>query len=141
VLLVGDAAGLVNPLQGEGIAQAMRSGQAAATAVLAASGRPHEAAGRYRAWIADEHLPYQGIAAALQTAMLPHPRAVAAVGRLLTLPFVGRALSPGWSVFWNELLDGAAPGGGRAVAALATHLGRASVVRTRTWKWLEGTVR
>ena len=30
VLLVGDAAGLVNPLQGEGIAQALASGQAAA---------------------------------------------------------------------------------------------------------------
>jgi len=35
VLLVGDAAGLVNPLQGEGISQAMGSGHAAATAVLA----------------------------------------------------------------------------------------------------------
>ena len=30
VLLVGDAAGLVNPLQGEGIAQALESGRAAA---------------------------------------------------------------------------------------------------------------
>ena len=35
VLLVGDAAGLVNPLQGEGIAQAMISGRLAADAVLA----------------------------------------------------------------------------------------------------------
>ena len=34
VLLVGDAAGLVNPLQGEGIAQAMDTGRAAAVAVL-----------------------------------------------------------------------------------------------------------
>ena len=33
VLLVGDAAGLVNPLQGEGIAQAMTSGRAAAEAI------------------------------------------------------------------------------------------------------------
>ncbi len=32
VLLIGDAAGLVNPLQGEGIAQALASGQAAARA-------------------------------------------------------------------------------------------------------------
>ena len=35
VLLVGDAAGLVNPLQGEGIAQAMDSGRAAAESILA----------------------------------------------------------------------------------------------------------
>ena len=33
-LLVGDAAGLVNPLQGEGIAQAMGSGRAAAESIL-----------------------------------------------------------------------------------------------------------
>src|SRR5690606_28239408 len=34
VLLVVDVAGLVNPLQGEGISQALRSGRAAAEAVL-----------------------------------------------------------------------------------------------------------
>ena len=39
VLLVGDAAGLVNPLQGEGIAQAMCSGRSAAEAVLGDPGR------------------------------------------------------------------------------------------------------
>ena len=45
VLLVGDAAGLVNPLQGEGIAQAMTSGRAAAEAVL---GSPGAGGRRYR---------------------------------------------------------------------------------------------
>jgi len=40
VLLVGDAAGLVNPLQREGIAQAMDSGRAAADAILAAPSTP-----------------------------------------------------------------------------------------------------
>ena len=38
VLLAGDAAGLVNPLQGEGIAQAMTSGRLAADAVLGSPG-------------------------------------------------------------------------------------------------------
>ena len=42
VLLVGDAAGLVNPLQGEGIAQAMTSGRAAAESVLGSPGRAAE---------------------------------------------------------------------------------------------------
>ncbi len=40
VLLVGDAAGLVNPLQGEGIAQAMTSGRAAAESSWARRGVP-----------------------------------------------------------------------------------------------------
>ena len=35
IFLVGDAAGLVNPLQGEGIAPAMTSAAAAAAAILA----------------------------------------------------------------------------------------------------------
>jgi flavin-dependent dehydrogenase len=139
VLLVGDAAGLVNPLQGEGIAQALRSGQAAAGAILGAAGRSGHAAARYRAWLADEHLPYQGIAAAMQSALLPHPTIIAGVGRVLTLPVVGATLAPGWSVFWNELLDGAAPGRARTTAALATRVGRVVTARTRTWRWLDNT--
>lgn len=140
-LLVGDAAGLVNPLQGEGIAQAMRSGRAAATAILAAADRPEEAGARYVAWLAAEHLPYQGIAAAMQTALLPRPKAISALGRAVSLPVVGRALAPGWSVLWNELLDGAAPGRGTAMAAAATRVGRVAVSRTRTWRWLDGALR
>jgi geranylgeranyl reductase family protein len=139
VMLVGDAAGLVNPLQGEGIAQALRSGHAAAVAILATADQPGQAATRYRAWLADEHLPYQAIAAVMQSAVLPHPAAIAGVGRLLTLPVVGRALAPGWSVFWNELLDGAAPGRARTTAALATRLGRTVTARTRTREWLDST--
>src|SRR5581483_3283885 len=88
VLLAGDAAGLVNPLQGEGIAQAMTSGRAAAEAILSA---PGEAASRYRATLARSHLPYQRITAAVHGALVPRPRAVAAAGRLLTVPLLGRA--------------------------------------------------
>ena len=43
VLLAGDAAGLVNPLQGEGIAEAMLSGRSAAEAIIAHGGRAAEA--------------------------------------------------------------------------------------------------
>src|SRR5262249_42109752 len=55
VLLTGDAAGLVNPLQGEGISQAMSSGRAAAQAALA---DPARAAFRYRAYLATTYAPY-----------------------------------------------------------------------------------
>jgi geranylgeranyl reductase family protein len=138
VLLVGDAAGLVNPLQGEGIAQALRSGGAAATAVLAG---PSQAAARYRAFLATTLVPYFAVTAPLQAALLPRPRAVALLWRLLTGPGVGRALAGGWSIFWNDLLDGALPGPARTVAASAAHLGRAVTARSETQRWLEHALR
>jgi flavin-dependent dehydrogenase len=136
VLLVGDAAGLVNPFQGEGIAQAMGSGRAAAEAILAG---PDQAAPRYRAALAASHLPFHRVAAAAQAAMLSRPAAIAAVGRLLTLPGVGSALAGGWSLFWNELLDGAGPGPARATARVATAAGRAVTSRTTTRRWFDAT--
>jgi len=137
VLLVGDAAGLVNPLQGEGISQALRSGWAAATAVLAADGSPGRAAARYRAWLRAEHVPYQGVTAAVQSRLLPHPRAISALGRVLTLPPVGHALAPGWALFWNELLNGSGPSPGHATAVAATAIGRALTARAGARAWVE----
>jgi len=132
VLLVGDAAGLVNPLQGEGIAQAMASGRAAAGAILAS---PGSAATRYRHELARAHLPYQRITAAGHAALVGRPRAVAAVGRLITAPVVGKAVAGGWGIFWNELLDGAAPGGARKVAAASTWFGRAVTSASAVSRW------
>ena len=43
VFLVGDAAGMVDPLSGEGIYNAIKSGQAAATAILQTAVEPHRA--------------------------------------------------------------------------------------------------
>ena len=132
VLLVGDAAGLVNPLQGEGISQAMGSGRAAAEAVLAG---PTGAALRYRQFLRSTFVPYQSITAAAHAALLTRPKAVAAVGRLLTAPGVGRAVAGGWSVFWNDLLDGATPGPPRKVAATAAHIGQVLTAPSRTRDW------
>jgi geranylgeranyl reductase family protein len=136
VLLVGDAAGLVNPLQGEGISQAMGSAFAAATAVLDG---PDQAATRYRRVLGAVHAEYHRIAAATQAALLPHPTAIAAVGRLLTLPLLGDALAGGWSIFWNELLDGAGPSRARTTARAATLVGRAVTRPTTTRRWFEQT--
>jgi geranylgeranyl reductase family protein len=142
VLLVGDAAGLVNPLQGEGISQAMRSGRAAATAVLASGGEVGPATvDHYRDWLAAEHLPYAAIAATAQTALLAHPAAIGGVGRLVSLPVLGAGLAPGWSIFWNELLEGAGPGRGRSTAALATRAARTATRRSDATRWLEETLR
>ncbi len=137
VLLVGDAAGLVNPLQGEGIAQAMSSGRAAAEAILAA---PGAAAAGYRRHLVRDHLPYQRITAAGHAALVGRPVAVSAVGRLLTTPVVGRALAGGWGIFWNELLDGAAPGAARRVAAMSTQVGRAVTAGTGVSRWFRANI-
>jgi len=59
VLLLGDAAGMAEPLTGEGIAFALRSAQAAATAVAGAlrSGRPERAGRLYTATCGRDILP------------------------------------------------------------------------------------
>jgi menaquinone-9 beta-reductase len=132
VLLVGDAAGLVNPLQGEGIAHAMTSGRGAAEAII---GAPGSAALDYRRTLVRSHLPYQRIAAAGHAALVGRPRAVSAVGRILTAPGIGNALADGWGIFWNELLEGAAPGIPRDVATVTTRIGRAVTRASRVTQW------
>jgi geranylgeranyl reductase family protein len=135
VLLTGDAAGLVNPLQGEGIAHAMTSGRLAAEAVLAGPGR---AAATYRAGLARDHLDYHRVASAAHAALVGRPAAASVVGKLLTHPLVGRPLASGWSIFWNELLDGTPPGRPRTVAAAASLIGRAVTRRSATGRWFSG---
>jgi menaquinone-9 beta-reductase len=133
VLLVGDAAGLVNPLQGEGIAQAMGSGRAAAEAIL---GGIDQASGRYRAHVARTYVPYLSTTAAVHRTLLRRPRLVAALTRGLTSPGVGRSLAGGWSVMWNDLLDGAPPSGATAVAATAAGLGHMLTARSADRRWI-----
>lgn len=132
VLLVGDAAGLVNPLQGEGISQAMTSGRAAAEAILGSGGR---AAPTYRDELARAHLPYQRVAAAGHSLLVGRPRVVAALGRLLTAPVLGNAVAGGWGIFWNELLDGAAPGSARRTAQAATWAARPLTANMEVSRW------
>jgi menaquinone-9 beta-reductase len=134
VLLVGDAAGLVNPLQGEGISQALSSGRAAAEAILDG---PAGAAGRYRTHLFTTLAPYLTVTAPVHRALLPHPRAVSAVGRVLTAPVIGPAISGGWSIFWNDLVDGARPGRPKAVASIVHRAGRLATARSRSRRWLE----
>ena len=133
-LLVGDAAGLVNPLQGEGIAQAMTSGRLAALALLA---NPGAAAAPYRRALADAHLRYHQVTSAVQSALVSRPRAISALGRVLTAPGIGRLLAPGWGLYWNELLDGAVPGMARTTANLADHLGRLVTKRSASRRWFD----
>ena len=106
MLLVGDAAGLINPLQGEGIAPGMVSARLAAEAVLAHPAGPGPA---YAEALATAFGGYMPGAAALQDALLRRPRAASAGIRLLTAPGVRRLMAGTWSIYWNGLVDGAQP--------------------------------
>jgi menaquinone-9 beta-reductase len=119
VLLAGDAAGLINPLQGEGIAPAMISARAAAEAIIA---DPGHAARRYREAVGDLMTHYMTGAAALQEAMLKRPRLTSAGMRLLTAPPLSRLIAGTWSLYWNGLADGAAPRPSARAAALVQSL-------------------
>ncbi len=137
ILLVGDAAGLVNPLQGEGISQAMDSGRAAALAILAGVDR---ASDQYRAHLARAYAPYLSTTATFHRALLRRPRTVAGLTRALTSPGVGRALAGGWSIMWNDLLDGAQPSSAERVAATASALGRMFSARSSDRRAIEADV-
>jgi geranylgeranyl reductase family protein len=134
VLLVGDAAGLVNPLQGEGIAQAMNSGRAAAAAILDGIDC---ASDRYGAHLARTYAPYLSTAASAHRILLRRPKLVAAVTRGLTAPGVGRAVAGGWATMWNDLLDGALPSAATGVAATAAGLGHMLTARTADRRWIK----
>ena len=114
----------------------MTSGRSAAEAVL---GSPGHAAIRYRDDLAGAHLPYQRIAAAGHATLVGRPPPVAAVGRLLTAPVLGNWLAGGWGIFWNELLEGAAPGSARRVATASTWFGRTVTARTGVSRWFSAT--
>jgi geranylgeranyl reductase family protein len=137
-LLVGDAAGLVNSLQGEGISQALGSGRAAAEAVLKAG--PAGAAALYREELANRYVQYASSTAPTTRWMIERPRAVAAIGRALTAPGVGSLVAGGWAIYWNDLLDGARPGWSRRVATVADRTARILTSRTTAGKQLKRTV-
>lgn len=102
-LLVGDAAGLVNPLQGEGIHAAMDSGLAAARALLG-TGDPTSA---YLEHLRNTHLPFARAASALQRIALGHPRLAETGMTLLTSRFTPGIVGSAWGLYWNDLLRGA----------------------------------
>lgn len=134
VLLVGDAAGVVNPLQGEGIGPALLSAKAAAEAVLAG---PAGAAAAYRAALADRFGAYEAMAATAHRWLMEHPQRAGWVTRLLTAPVGGRAVAGVWSLLWNDLVEGAPLGTPGLVAGALSALGRSAAQRSATSRWLQ----
>ncbi len=104
VLLIGDAAGLVNPLQGEGIYAAMDSGMRAASAI---SSNPGNAAQIYRQELEKNHAVYLKSAAAIQRLALAHPKLAKNGANLLTSKWMPSTVGSAWGIYWNDLIEGA----------------------------------
>lgn len=136
VLLLGDAAGLVNPLQGEGIGAALASGRAAAEAILT---DPSHAARRYRGYLRDAHAPFMSAVAPMHAALLGRPRAISTLGRALTAPIVSRAIAGTWSLYWNDLLAGAKPRPALTAATTIARASRLAASRGDTARWVTKT--
>jgi geranylgeranyl reductase family protein len=100
VFLTGDACALVNPLQGEGIAEGMLSGRRAAELILSA---PASAEDDYRRFIAARFGPFYSRTIAAQELFTAHQRLFVAVGGLMTSRHLGQSLGPGWASYWNDL--------------------------------------
>ena len=132
VLLVGDAAGLVNPLQGEGIAQAMASGRAAADAILQAG--PRDAGRHYLAYLRGA-IPHHRTNAPVHAGMVRHPLAVSMSARALSAPGIGRAVAGAWGLYWNDLTFDALPSRHRRLATAATRAITAAGRRGETAHW------
>jgi menaquinone-9 beta-reductase len=132
VLLVGDAAGLVNPLQGEGIAQAMASGHAAANAILQSG--PRNAGRQYVEYLRGATAHHRANAP-VHSAMVKHPLAVSVTARALSAPVIGPAVAGAWGLYWNDLAVDALPSRHRRIATAAIRMITAAGKRGEAAHW------
>jgi hypothetical protein len=59
---------------------------------------------------------------------------------VLTAPALGSLLAPGWSIFWNDLVEGAQQTVPRKVAAVAAGIGRRATARGSMRHWFTTTI-
>jgi flavin-dependent dehydrogenase len=127
VLLVGDAAGLVNPLQGEGIWAAVGSGACAAHALLEEG--PLAAAPRYAAAIGAAYAPGLREAAVLHEAWLAWPTQIEVLVRLgLAAAQRSGNLASGVGAWINGLVDLQGPGPAAVVGRRLSFAARVGAV-------------
>ena len=113
VLLIGDAAGLVNPLQGEGIFAAIDSGYRAALAIV---DRPSSPLFPYAIEMKERHLTYLEATATLQRLALKYPSLFSRASELLCSPLLPRAIGSSWGLFYNDLMEGAQNNSSKRIA-------------------------
>jgi geranylgeranyl reductase family protein len=109
VLLVGDAAGLVNPLQGEGIWAAVGSGLMAARFIVELGA--HRAAPAYTAWVRETFGSLLAGGVGAHRAALAAPRVARVVAALgLAWAVRSRTVAAGIGAWVNALADSSGPG-------------------------------
>ncbi len=118
--LVGDAAALVNPLQGEGIFAAMDSGRAAADSLIRGGQDP---ATTYKSHLRGLYLDFAPATSVLQRLALEHPKAAYIAANLLTSRFTPPIVGSAWGIYWNDLMEGSGKIRGSSLArTLATFM-------------------
>lgn len=131
VYLVGDAAGLVNPLQGEGIAAALVSALLCAS-VVDRSGPDGAAA--YRSAIHEHFGGFLSTGYLAQSIALGHPKvADLAMRSLVRAGSHSERIASAWGMFWNDLTQysGPQPGSFGAWLALTAGMRLARATRAR----------
>lgn len=79
--------------------------------------------------------------ATLEALLLRHPRAISSIGRLLTSRVVADLVADAWSLYWNDLVDGARPGRGLRLARVAGSTARTLTAASRRRRALESVLR
>ncbi len=114
-VLVGDAAGVVNPFQGEGIASALESAVLASRSFVQA---PLDPGAWYRTALWTRMGKFQSIGYVAQKLALRSPRVSGLVlGSVVWAGARSGAIAAGWGTFWNDLADVTGPGKGTIVAS------------------------
>ncbi|MHB8191582.1 MAG: NAD(P)/FAD-dependent oxidoreductase [Ferrimicrobium sp.] len=120
VLLVGDAAGAVNPFQGEGIAAAVESGVLAARAIVEA---PLDPGAWYRRSFMERSMRFQAVGYVAQELARTQPSLVEPLVALLTRVGALESIASGWGMFWNDLTELSGPNVGLGVARVLGGVG------------------
>jgi flavin-dependent dehydrogenase len=136
VYLVGDAAGLVNPLQGEGIAAALVSASLCAS-IIDRFG-PHGGAA-YRTAIYEHFGDFLSTGYFAQSFALGHPKvARLAMQSLVRAGSRSERIASGWGIFWNDLTQYSGPQPGSIAALFTLNAGKRLVGTTRARSsWLD----
>ncbi len=113
VLLVGDAAGLVNPLQGEGIAQAIESGLLAAQAIQQA---PNDPATYYIKELLESDSNFARGASFIHRTAVLHPQLSLAGVKGLGMLAQKKRMASAWGIYFNGLVNSAGPIRGSVLA-------------------------
>ncbi|WP_072791725.1 geranylgeranyl reductase family protein [Ferrithrix thermotolerans] len=116
VLLVGDAAGLVNPLQGEGIASAIESGFLAAESIMAS---PSDPASLYEQRLSDMELSFAKGASLLHRSALRYPGPLLPALKVLGRAAQNKRVASAFGIYLNGLGVSAGSIEGSALARVA----------------------